>query len=63
MKKCIVLFSGGLDSRLVVKLMQKKKFEVLAVYFKLPFSCSNERDIKEFLKKEKVKLKIFDVTI
>ena len=62
MKKCIVLFSGGLDSRLVVKLMQEKGFEILAVYFKLPFSCSKDEDVKDFCKQQKIKLKIFDVT-
>jgi len=38
-KKCIVLFSGGLDSRLAVKIMQEKGFEVFAVHFNLPFGC------------------------
>ena len=38
-KKCIVLFSGGLDSRLAIKIMQKKGFEVEAVHFNLPFGC------------------------
>ena len=37
MKKCIVLFSGGLDSRLALKIMQEQGFDVLAVFFKLPF--------------------------
>ena len=43
-EKCIVMFSGGLDSRLAIKIMQKKGFEVLAVFFKLPFGtgCCNE---------------------
>jgi tRNA-specific 2-thiouridylase len=39
-KKCIVLFSGGLDSRLAVKIMQEKGFIVEAVNFILPFSCT-----------------------
>jgi tRNA-specific 2-thiouridylase len=38
-QKCIVLFSGGLDSRLAVKIMQEKGFEVLALHFNLPFGC------------------------
>jgi hypothetical protein len=61
-KKCIVLFSGGLDSRLVLKIMQKKGWEIIALFFKLPFTKDNEKEIKEFVKKEKVKLKIFDCT-
>ncbi len=60
-KKCIVLFSGGLDSRLVVKLMQERGFEVVAVHFKLPFGCSCLH-AKDFCKKNKVRLKIFDCT-
>jgi len=38
-KKCVVLFSGGLDSRLAVKIMQERGFQVLAVHFNLPFGC------------------------
>ena len=61
-KKCIVLFSGGLDSRLAVKIMQKKGFEVIALFFKLPFIKHNEKEVKEFSKKEKFGVKIFDCT-
>ena len=38
-QKCIVLFSGGLDSRLAVKIMQERGFEVLALHFNLPLGC------------------------
>jgi len=62
MEKAIVMLSGGLDSRLAVKLMQKRGFEVLALHFKLPFSNNFEKNIKEFCKKQKCKLKIFDYT-
>ena len=58
-KKCIVLFSGGLDSRLAVKIMQEQ-YEITAVYFKLPFSKNLDKEIRKFCEKEKVKLKIFD---
>jgi len=61
-KKCIVMFSGGLDSRLAIKIMQEKGFDVLGVFFKLPFLCSCEKEVKGFLRKEKLKLKIFDCT-
>ena len=37
--KALVLFSGGLDSRLAVKLMQEKGYEVEAIFFNLPFGC------------------------
>lgn len=56
-EKCIVLFSGGLDSRLAVKLMQERDYEVLALHFNLPFGCSHSK----FIKMPGVKFKIFDV--
>lgn len=64
-KKCIVMFSGGLDSRLAVKIMQKQDFDVLALYFKLPVegSCDYfQEEVKKFTKKHKVKLKTIDCT-
>jgi len=61
-KKCLVLFSGGLDSRLAIKIMQKKKFEITAIFFKLPFGETCEKRVKDFLKKEKIKLKILNCT-
>ncbi|MBU2053042.1 MAG: 7-cyano-7-deazaguanine synthase [Nanoarchaeota archaeon] len=61
-KKYIVLFSNGLDSRLVVKIMQKKKYEIVALFFKLPFSKDVENEVKKFVKENKVKLKLFDCT-
>ena len=61
-EKCIVMFSGGLDSRLVLKLMQKKRYAVTALYFKLPFSKNVEKDIRKFCKKQKAKLKVLDYT-
>ena len=61
MKKCIVMLSGGLDSRLVVKLM-KEKGKVVAVFFKLPFAKDNEKEVNDFLKEQKVELKFFDCT-
>jgi len=50
-EKSIVMFSGGLDSRLAVKIMQERGFDVLTVFFKLPF-------IKQTCKADKV----FDCT-
>lgn len=37
--KALVLFSGGLDSRVVVKLLQEQKIETELLYFSLPFGC------------------------
>ncbi len=61
-KKGIVLFSGGLDSRLAVKIMQKQGFDIIAVFFKLPFEKCFEKDIESFADENKCKLKVFDCT-
>jgi len=61
-KKCVVLLSGGLDSLLAVKIMKEQKFEVFSLFFKLPFMKDVENDVNCFVKKEKIKLKIFDCT-
>lgn len=58
--KCVVLFSGGLDSRLVAKIMQERNFDIIALHFKLPFSKDVIKEVKDFCKKEKIKLRIFD---
>ncbi len=60
--KCLILFSGGLDSRLVIKIMEEKGYDVLAVYFKLPFGCSNYNEVIEFSKEHNINLKIFNCT-
>ena len=43
MTKALVLYSGGLDSRLAVKILKAQGIEVIPVYFKLPFSCADIR--------------------
>jgi tRNA U34 2-thiouridine synthase MnmA/TrmU len=63
MKKALVLYSGGLDSRLVVRILQDQNFEVEALYFSLPFGCGccNLSCNWGFTQKEKVKMTILDV--
>ena len=63
-KKLIVMLSGGLDSRLAVKLMQEKDFDVLALFFKLPFGtgCCDEKCSFNFSQMQGIELKIFDCT-
>jgi tRNA-specific 2-thiouridylase len=63
MKKALVLYSGGLDSRLVVRILQEQGFEAEALYFALPFGCGccNVSCNFNFTQKEDVKLTIFDV--
>jgi len=58
MVKALVLFSGGLDSRLAIKLLQEQGIEVEAVFFKLPFSKID----KKFLQFKGIKLHIIDCT-
>ena len=62
MEKCLILYSNGLDSRLVVKIMQEKGFEPIAIYFKLPFSPNLEKESKEFCEKNKCKFILADCT-
>jgi tRNA-uridine 2-sulfurtransferase len=63
-KKCIVMFSGGLDSRLAIKIMQEQGFDILALFFKLPFGtgCCNENCSFNFSQLQGVKLQIVDCT-
>ncbi len=62
--KCIVLFSGGLDSRLAVKIMQERGFEVEALHFNLPFGCGccDFGCNFNFTQKSDVKFSILDCT-
>jgi tRNA U34 2-thiouridine synthase MnmA/TrmU len=47
-KKAIMLFSGGLDSMLAVKLLQEQRVEVIALHFISPFfSKSVENEAKQ----------------
>jgi len=64
MKKAVVLYSGGLDSRLAINILQDQGFEIHAVYFNLPFGCGC-CDIScnfNFTQESGVKMKIIDVT-
>lgn len=64
-KKCIVLFSGGLDSRLAVKIMQSQGFETIPIFFKLPFGCGccNSMGCSfNFSQTQSIKLEVFDCT-
>jgi tRNA-uridine 2-sulfurtransferase len=63
-KKALVLYSGGLDSRLAVKLLQEKGYIIEALHFSLPFGCGC-CDLGcnfNFTQKENVKMTIMDAT-
>lgn len=62
MAKAIVLFSGGLDSRLAIKLLQEQGIEVLALNFDLPFGegCCKSMCSFNFTQTQGLKLKIID---
>ena len=63
--KALVLYSGGLDSRLAVKLLQEQGLEVEALLFKLPFGggcCNDEMCNFKFTQIQNAKLHIIDVT-
>ncbi|MBL7150689.1 tRNA 4-thiouridine(8) synthase ThiI [Candidatus Microgenomates bacterium] len=45
--KVLVLFSGGLDSLLAIKILKEKDYEVEAVHFQNPFSSLKPETIKE----------------
>jgi len=65
MTKALVMFSGGLDSRLTIKLLQEQRIEVEAIYVKLPFGkgCSQKsEEIIQFAKEQKTKLHQIDAS-
>lgn len=61
-----VMLSGGLDSRLVLKIMQEQlgTKNVVCLFFKLPFGagCCHEESCFDFAKTQNSKLEIFDCT-
>ncbi len=63
-KKCIVMLSGGLDSRLALKIMQEQGFEALSLFFKLPVGtgCCDENCSFSFSQTHGANLKIIDCT-
>lgn len=63
--KAVVLFSGGLDSRIAAKILEDQGFEIHLVYVKLPFGggcCNNLPCIFNFAQTQGFQLHITDVT-
>lgn len=49
-KKALILFSGGLDSRVVCKMMEEQGFEIHLLFVKLPFGCQLKDSLRSFFK-------------
>jgi len=61
--KALVLYSGGLDSRLCIKIMQELGFNVTALYFELPFGCNcSTKENRLFVEKQNAEFRIINVT-
>ena len=64
--KALILFSGGLDSRLVLRMMKDQLGEknIESIFFLLPFGsgCCNEHCALNFSQKELTKLTVVDCT-
>src|SRR6056297_1986978 len=58
-EKALALYSGGLDSRLIIKLLKEKGVDVTAIHYQLPFISDKEIN-DDFLEKESVELKVID---
>jgi len=59
-KRALVLYSGGLDSRLVIRMLQDQDFEIEALHFILPFGC-NGCNLLQDIGTDKIKLTTLNV--
>ncbi len=59
-KKCLALFSGGLDSVLAVKIIQTQKVEVIGINFLSPFFSS--KIARQAAREINLKLEIVDIS-
>lgn len=62
--KALVMFSGGLDSRLVIKMLEEQGIDVSCVFFSLPFGtgCCNLNCTFNFSQINRVPLDVIDCT-
>jgi len=58
-RKALALYSGGLDSRLIIKLLKEKGEKVTAIHYKLPF-ISDKEITDDFLENENIDLVVID---
>jgi len=62
--KILLLFSGGLDSRIALKILQKQKAEIELVHFILPFGggcCNNFSCVFNYTQTQGVKIHVVDL--
>ncbi len=57
-KRCVVLYSGGLDSLLAVYIMHDMGFEVLPLFVKTPFYRKDVEELRKRLEPLKLQLRI-----
>lgn len=62
--KALVMFSGGLDSRLIIKLLQEQGIDIEALFFSLPFGagCCNLNCTFNFSQIQGIHLEVIDCT-
>ena len=62
MAKALVLFSGGLDSRLAIKILQEQGIKVEALYIDIPFGagCCKPSCAFNFTQMQGLKLHVID---
>jgi len=61
MNRILLLYSGGLDSRLAVKILKERGYNMKAVFFRLPFA-SQQPWGSSFLDEEGLSLEVYDCT-
>ena len=61
MEKILAMYSGGLDSRLSIKILKEQGYTIHAAFFRLPFSSEHPTG-QDFLEKEGIPLEVFDST-
>ncbi len=57
-RRCIALYSGGLDSLLAVAIMHRLKFEVIPLFVRTPFYKKDEQQLRKSLEPFGLKLEI-----
>ncbi len=62
MEKAFILFSGGLDSIIAVKLLRNFGFNVIGVHFRTPFFGKEKEELEHLAKALDIELLVSDIT-